>query len=336
MTRKPYVSDKFYEGNEELLREQIEKSFLGKFGPMEFPCKDVSNSCEDINNKSKLKAIISPHAGYFFSGQCSAHAYKELAEYRTDDIYIILSPNHSGNGYTSLTTENYETPFGIVEIEKDLAKILLFNGIKDDIESHKFEHSLEVQLPFLQYITENFCKIVPIVITGEINSKKLSTILIKSIMEFEEKFHKDVKIIVSSDFTHYGKVYGYRPFLPSEALVKLEEMDMKACDIISRLDIDGFNNFLEDTSSTICGALPILVLMNVLKGLGNYSGELLCYYRSTQIQPDRDNSVSYCALAFFENDVKDLNKKVSSDNSDCLEDLDNLDLNESFIDNLSL
>ena len=297
MTRKPYVADKFYDGDEKRLKKQIEESFLGKFGPMEFPSRDFSS-------EKKLKAVIVPHAGYFYSGQCAAHAYKDIAECSGEepenDVYLILAPNHSGNGYTSLTTEDYETPLGIVEIEKEFAGILIKNGMRDDPESHRYEHSLEVQLPFLQYITNNECKIVPIILTGEMNARRLSAIIVSSIKEFEEKTGKNVIIIVSSDFTHYGRAYGYRPFTPAEALAKIEEQDNKAADLIAALDIPGFNKFLEDTSATICGALPIITLMYTLRGLGKYEGELLCYYRSSQIVPDKDNSVSYCAISFFE------------------------------------
>ena len=295
MIRKPFVADKFYEGNADKLRKQIEDCFLGQFGPMEFPSKDMISR--------NLRAVIVPHAGYFYSGQCAAHAYKDIAESSSpEDVFLILAPNHSGNGYTSLTTEDYETPLGVVPIDTDFAKILIKNGLRDDPESHRCEHAIEVQLPFLQYVTDGLCRIVPIVVTGEINSKRLSSIIVSSIKEYESDFKGKVRIIVSSDFTHYGRVYGYRPFDPHEALSKIEEMDEEAALLITSLNYTGFNDFLEEKNSTICGALPILALLNILKQLGSYEGELLCYYRSSQILSDKDNSVSYCAITFFEKD----------------------------------
>lgn len=272
------VANKFYEKDPELLKEQIEKSFLSDLGPGEF-----------CNTENNVKAIIAPHAGYFFSGPCSAWAYKDLGESRTDDVYIILAPSHTGMGFTSLTTQDYETPFGVASVNQELAKILIEEGMRDDITSHELEHAVEVQLPFLHYVTNGNFSFVPIVISGDMNLRRISDIILKAV----SKFNKDVKFIVSSDFTHLGGAYNYFPDK------KVEELDSTAAKIICDLGYTEFNEFLEETGDTICGAMPILVLMRILYG---YRGEVLKYYKSSDILDQGEGSVSYFAISFLKDE----------------------------------
>jgi len=275
--RKMIVADKFYEKNPDLLKKEIEKCFLSEFGPKEF-----------CNDENKVKAIIAPHAGYFFSGACAAWAYKDLGESRTDDVYLIIGPNHTGRGITSITTINYETPFGEAQINQDFANKLIEEGISNDFAAHEFEHSIEVQLPFLHYVTNGNFTFVPLVVSGDLNVRRLSQIIQNAI----SKFDKDVKIIISSDFTHSGDSFNYN------ISDKIDEIDKKASELICNLDYIGFNEFLEETKVTICGAVPILVLLKLLEK--DHYGEVLQYYKSSEILKQGEESVSYFAISFLE------------------------------------
>ena len=123
MVRQPIVSGMFYEDNPTKLKEQIELAFLDeKFGPGTIPKANQHNH--------EIYSIISPHAGYFFSAACAAHAYKFIAESKNHpDVFIILAPNHSGMGMTSLIKENYATPFGEITTNKiAIEPGAVFNG----------------------------------------------------------------------------------------------------------------------------------------------------------------------------------------------------------------
>jgi AmmeMemoRadiSam system protein B len=147
MTRKAAYAGQFYERNEQALDKQIAECFEDKNGPGSLPLS---------KRNGKIKAIIAPHAGYVYSGPCAAWAYKEIAETEFADIYIILGPNHSGSG-NAISMEGYETPFGVARVDQEFVKALLEKNdeIKIDEEAHAQEHSIEVQIPFLQFATKD-------------------------------------------------------------------------------------------------------------------------------------------------------------------------------------
>ena len=144
MVRKPIVAGTFYEAEEEALNEQIKNCFLSKFGPGRLP---------EIKKEKKEKAvlgIIVPHAGYVYSGACAAYAYKEIAESASPDLFVIIGLSHSG--YSScISLEDWETPLGIARNDKDFGRSLIKTGLKQNETAHSQEHSIEVQLPFLQF-----------------------------------------------------------------------------------------------------------------------------------------------------------------------------------------
>lgn len=283
MTREPAVAGQFYSDDKKELERQIEKCFLHNLGPGKLPSKI---------KKGFLKAIISPHAGYAYSGMCASHGYKAIAESETADIYLFLGNDHYGEG-SSISLDDWKTPLGTVRTDKEFAKELsektgIFAG--EDVQAS--EHSIEVQLPFLQCALGKDIektKIVCVMISGDINLIKFS----KKLKEIIEKTKKRITLIVSSDFTHYGRGYGYAPFGIDEE--KLESLDKKAIELILAKDAKGFTDFIQKTKDTICGYHPILVLLNIL---GNEKGTLLKYYRSSAVSGDITNSVSYATITF--------------------------------------
>lgn len=281
MTRKPAVAGQFYEADKAKLQEQVKQCFLHNLGPGSLPQKATQ---EEI-----ISAIV-PHAGLMFSGMCAAHVYKRIAESRKPDLFILIGPNHSGMGRTSILSEDFETPLGVARVDKEFAGSLLQNcNIMNDGRAHAFEHSLEVQLPFLQFIYEDF-KFVPVLVSSQMYLEELAKGLKKTIGESK----KNVCIIVSSDFTHYGPNYGYTPF-KSDAQGKIKDMDQEAISIISSGNAQKFISFLKETSATICGYLPILLM---LQSISFSNAELLKYYTSTEVMGESQNSVSYAGIIF--------------------------------------
>jgi MEMO1 family protein len=286
MTRKAVYAGQFYEHNEQALDKQISDCFEDKNGPGSLPLSKRSG---------KIKAIITPHAGYQFSGPCAAWAYKEIAEAEFAEIYIIIGPNHSGSG-NAVSLEGYETPFGIARVDQEFAKALLEKNdeIKLDDAAHAEEHSIEVQIPFLQFATKDNMhglKIVPILV-HELDYVKFGLDLKETILDSGKK----VVIIVSSDFTHYGHNYHYIPF-STDVKKNIYARDQKAIDYIEKLDANGFIGFMDETQGTVCGAFPIAILLKTLKSA---KIELLQFYTSADLEEDSTykNSVSYAAMVF--------------------------------------
>jgi hypothetical protein len=293
MTRKAVFAGQFYEHNEQALDKQITECFEDKNGPGALPL---------LKRSGKIQAIIAPHAGYQYSGPCAAWAYKEVAEAEFADIYVIIGPNHSGSG-NAISMQGYETPFGIARVDQEFAKLLLEKNseLKIDEEAHIQEHSIEVQIPFLQFSAKDKMdnvhglKIVPILLS-EIDYLKFGLDLKETILESEKK----VVVIVSSDLTHYGHNYHYIPF-STDVKKNIYERDQKAIDFIEQLNFDGFMGFIDETHGTVCGAFPIAVL---LKSLKHAKVELLQYYTSADLEEDLPeskqykNAVGYAAMVF--------------------------------------
>lgn len=279
MNRQPVVAGQFYEEDKEKLKKQLETCFSSSFGP---------GKLEKKTNK-EIKAVIVPHAGYFFSGACAAHAYKKIFESGFSGTIILIGPNHFGYG-TGLSVLDWETPLGIMKTDKELAeKIKQNTNLKIAEHCHREEHSLEVQIPFLQYI-ENKIKIVAIVLGSETDYKKLAKDL-KKVLK-----NKKIIYVVSSDFTHYGLNYNYVPFM-TDIKENLKKLDMGAIDKIINLDAKGFGEYIFDKKITICGYMGILLLLEIL-GKNPTKTTLLKYYTSSDVMGDFRNSVSYASILF--------------------------------------
>lgn len=285
MTRAPVVAGSFYEASPNGLNEQIKSCFLDDRGP---------GSLKVEKRKGRLMAIIAPHAGYLYSGPCAAWAYKEVGETEFPDVYIILGTDHTGAG-SSLAMENFETPLGIVRIDQILAKLISEKtGLTIDKNAHSEEHSIEAQLPFLQFVSKDFeneLKFVPILVSHDIDLKEVALGIKEAIIDSQ----KNVCIIASSDFTHYGHNYHYVPFT-SDIPKRMYELDNKAIDFIKKMNPDGFLDYIEETGATICGALPIALLMRTIKAS---KVSLLQYYTSGDVVKDYKNAVGYAAIVFY-------------------------------------
>jgi AmmeMemoRadiSam system protein B len=274
----------FYEKAESLLLRQLKECFLNERGPGSLPLEKKSEP---------LQAVIVPHAGYMYSGPCAAWAYKAIAEAGMPDLFILIGPSHYHNS-SGFSMETFETPLGLARVKQDFARKLAEKGtLKQNEFIHKDEHSLEVQLPFLQYIFKKKIekiKILPILISDDINLKEAAVDLKETLMETGLK----ATFIISSDFTHYGPNYRYVPF-SSDIKKRLYDLDRGAIELVKKLDPKGFLEYVDEKMATICGALPIALLLNTLR-----SGKVLLeqYYTSGDVVGDFRNSVSYACFLF--------------------------------------
>jgi AmmeMemoRadiSam system protein B len=232
--RNAIVSGKFYPAKAEELKKQIDKFFSSL---------DVASV--KIKGDREIKAAIVPHAGYFYSGKCASFVYNLLKKEKVD-TFIILGTNHSGLGEkVCFSVDDFETSLGRVETDIEFIEDLLIKGKKTnfnggvDENAHRYEHSIEVQLPFLQSVQKKF-KIVPVLIRDLtiIELKSLGK-LISDLVKEHEKKGKRIFVLASSDFTHYGPSYNFVPF-SGNVKENLYALDEKAINSILRLDSDEF------------------------------------------------------------------------------------------------
>lgn len=281
--RHAIVSGKFYPENKEELKKQID----GFFSQLEIASLKQRN----------IKAAIVPHAGYVFSGKCASFVYK-LLKNQEFDCFIILGTNHSGLGSKiSMSIDDFDTPLGAVESDMGVVEDILIKAKKEkfdisvDEEAHRYEHSIEVQLPFLKSVQKNF-KIVPILLR-DLSIKELEKFG-KILSDIIKEDKKKIFVLASSDFTHYGRAYGFLPFTEN-IKENLYNLDNRALDSIFKLDAEDF--YVQARKTTICGSQAIACLLAIAKNL-NLKAEKLCYYTSGDILGKWDSVVGYASLAF--------------------------------------
>jgi len=276
--RAPAVAGIFYPSDARELYQLIELSFKEQhFGPGHLPSGEF--------NRRRIYGIVSPHAGYVYSGAVAANGYYETSSMNFDRI-VMIGPNHYGIGTGLATVRNgiWETPLGEVEVDSELAsQIAEKSGILDfDELAHSRDHCLEVQLPFLQYIKKNQFKIVPIIMIMQ--DKVTASEIGESIASSTRNLN--TLLIASSDFTHYE---------PNDEAHRKDDELIKA---ILTLDISNFYTTFERLNVSACGYGAIASIMTAAKSLGATKGELLRYATSGDVMGDINNVVGYASIIF--------------------------------------
>jgi AmmeMemoRadiSam system protein B len=270
--RKPAVSGMFYAGSARELEEQIEWCYKHKLGTGAIP---------QVNSKGlrEIIAIVVPHAGYYYSGPVAAHAYKELADDGTFDTAVILGPNHTGYGYpVSLWLgADWNTPLGEVEINKELGQRLLGKVIKADETAHIHEHSIEVQLPWLQHLYKKV-KIVPMTMLAQ--DIETARTVGKAISQAGD----NSIIIASSDFTHYE---------PHSVAM---EKDSSLIEAIIDLDEEELYERCERFNCTMCGYGPVASAIVAAKEMKAKKASVLKYATSGDTTGDFSQVVGYGSI----------------------------------------
>ena len=266
--RRPSVAGQFYAGDERSLLKQIDDCYTGPLGPGRLPTLE--------QGPRKVLGGIAPHAGYLYSGMVAAHLYARIARDGLPKSFIILGPNHTGMGSgLAVPTEDFVTPLGMVKLDKDLAKALRRDLVDEDDEAHRGEHSIEVQLPFLQHISRDF-SFVPICMGFQDYDAAASVgrtiaAAIKG---------RDVVVIASTDFSHYVSA------------LEAKRKDGMALEAIKRMDPKGLYEVVRDEDISMCGYGPVMAMMIACKG-GKAS--VLKYANSGDVHPMAD-VVGYAAV----------------------------------------
>ena len=270
--RRSVVAGSFYPGNPQTLGATIT-------GYLE--------NTED-HKLHNIRGLVSPHAGYIYSGQVAAFSFRQVMKSTYDSI-VIIAPSHSeyfdfNSVFAGLA---YETPLGQVKIDKDRCMKLCSSSayseyLKISGLGHRGEHSLEVQLPFLQVIFEEF-KIVPVVM-GSQNRKNIESLgnAIGEIFSGE-----NILVIASTDLSHYH---------PYDVAA---ELDRRVRDSIASFDPDGFTDSITSESLEMCGGGPVAATMIATKLLGADTTEILCYRNSGDVSGDKSAVVGYLSCAFY-------------------------------------
>ena len=274
--RRPAVAGMFYPGTKAALLRSIEEAFK-RVGIQSIP-RPASEG------PRKIVGLLCPHAGYMYSGHVAASAYAEVAEDGIPQTFVVIGPNHTGLGAPISVFEagSWETPLGLVHIDEELAGAILDACplAESDQVGHMAEHSVEVQLPFLQAIYGEV-RMVPVVMLDQTMSA--SRELGMAIAKACKALGRDCVIIASSDLTHYE---------PAEVA---ERKDRSALDAILRLDEESLYKAISAMSISMCGYGPTAAMLVAAKALGARTAQLIKYSHSGETTGDYSAVVGYGA-----------------------------------------
>ncbi len=267
--RKPAVAGQFYSGTLQGLKNQIE--------PL-------------VNKKSERADAIAcmlPHAGYMYSGRVAGETVSRI---NIKDKIVLIGPNHTGYGvpFSIMSEGAWQNPLGEIKIDTGLAKQILKNSknLKEDMLAHLYEHSLEVELPFLQYFKTDF-EIVPIVVGSDQIAmlKEVGRAIAKAIEDTNIK--SSTLIIASSDMTHY------------EPYEEAQKKDNEAIRAILELNEDKLMDKVTQLGISMCGYAPAIIMITAAKVLGAKKAELVKYMTSGDVTGDKASVVGYAGIVVY-------------------------------------
>ncbi len=264
--RKPAVAGQFYLASTHGLRKQIE-ALIDKNA-----------------SKSSALACMLPHAGYMYSGRVAAETVSRV---NIKERIILLGPNHTGCGkeFSIMCDGSWLTPLGEIAIDRKLAKEILARSrhLANDSLAHLYEHSLEVELPLLQYFKADF-KIVPIILSSEKTDtlKEIGREIAQAIKELN--LEDSTMIIASSDLTHY------------EPRRVAQVKDKAAIRAICELNEDKLTEKVRRLNISMCGYAPVIAMLSAAKLLGAKKGVLVKYQTSGDVTGGTDSVVGYAGI----------------------------------------
>lgn len=269
--REPAVSGQFYFSSPDKLKDQI-RSLTGTNAQIA---------------KQDVIACILPHAGYMYSGKVAADT---VAQIKIKNKIVLIGPNHTGYGaaFSIMAEGIWHTPLGEVKVDSGLAEEILSQcrHIKNDPLAHNYEHSIEVELPFLQYYKDSF-EIVPLVILSDQTDilKKTGEDIAKAIKKLN--ITDSLMIVASSDMTHY------------EPQAQAEKKDKEAIRAILELDEDKLTDKVKRLNISMCGLAPVVVMLSCAKCLGAKTAKLIKYQTSGDVTGDHTSVVGYAGITVY-------------------------------------
>jgi len=266
MLRSTAVAGQFYPGSEASLVQTL-KILVPETQPEE---------------RKQALAVVSPHAGYIYSGGVAGETFGQV---QVPENAVILGPNHTGQGAPVALMDQgaWDMPMGQVPVNKELAVQIAKNSPQVEIDdvAHRFEHSLEVQVPFLQYMQKDLT-IAPIVVSHV--SYQTCMAVGKGLAAAIKDFGKPVLIVASTDMTHY------------ESRQSASAKDSLALERIRALDPEGLYNTVVGKKISMCGIMPTTVTLIAALALGAKKAELIRYTDSGETSGDTDHVVGYAGF----------------------------------------
>jgi len=279
--RNPAVAGQFYPGTKDSLTKAVEQCFFSSVGPRKIP----------LEVEGHPRFGVAPHAGYVFSGPTAARTISAMASHIKNTI-VIIGPNHTGTGGAiDVSLEDFSIPTGVLKNDVFLGQALIKNGLEAGEESHRREHSLEVQLPLIQRVNPQ-AKITPVILGDQSWSsvRKAADVISACISE-------DDVVLASSDFTHCGINYGQSVPKETDAGNYARQRDALAIEKALLLDARGFLDVVYKNQISVCGAGPVAAVMEIAKMQGASRGVLLEYITSYDISPG-PMAVGYASIVF--------------------------------------
>jgi AmmeMemoRadiSam system protein B len=276
--RRPAVAGQFYPSDPSELKSEIRAAFEGPQGPGKLPPGVFDGD---------VIATVNPHAGYEYSGGFASHSFYALSSKKGADIAVVLGPNHYGlgSGVAAPESEAWDTPLGRVDVDVKAARRLMVDSHLVDLDdsSHWREHSIEVQVPFLQFVFGSGFKLLPV----SMALQDVSTAIDVGDQVARLLRGRNYILIASSDFTHY------------EPAADAEAKDEEAIGRILDFDVPGLYRIIERRNLTMCGYGPIAAVMTAAKQLGADKAKLLRYGSSGDVTGDFSSVVGYASIAFY-------------------------------------
>jgi len=275
--RFPAHAGSFYPARREEVIKSIEWSFTHRLGPGVKP--------SGLGSERLSYAYVVPHAGYMYSGPIAAHAYLSMSRERKPKTVVLIGPNHTGLGLAvSVFKEGYwRTPLGDVEVDSEVGRLIVeyTRFAAFDEKAHIYEHSLEVQIPFLQYIYGSDFKIVPITVMAQVPS--ISRGLAEAFLKVLEDNGVDALMVATSDLNHYE---------PHDISV---EKDMKLLEKALEPDPEGIFEVVDKLNVSACGPGPLASAIYVAKIKG-VKPILLAHATSGDVTGEKDWVVGYASI----------------------------------------
>ncbi len=264
MKRAPAVAGQFYYGSASRLKNQVQQYII------------------ECAEKEKVIGIISPHAGLMYSGHVAGAVYSSIQFPKT---FILIGPNHTGFGANAslMVSGEWEMPTGTFHIDEELSKKILQKSsyMSEDMQAHIFEHSLEVQLPFIAYFSTSV-KIVPISVMRA--SLQDCREIAEAIADAVKETKYDVVIVASSDMSHYE---------PDDIARRLDSL---AINEAINLNPEGLYNIIQKKGISMCGFMPATIMLYAAKALGAKEAKLVKYATSGDVSGDYERVVGYAGV----------------------------------------
>ena len=263
--RQPAVADRFYPGSPKALEHTINELL----------------AAEPEQEKEEAIAVVSPHAGYIYSGELAA---KTLNSVKIPETVIIIGTNHTGAGApVALSTSDWNMPLGPVPVDTEISSLLLAGSsqIQQDESAHRNEHSLEVQVPFLQHFQKDL-SIVPLVIS--LISLPLCREIGETLAKAVKQSGKKILMLASTDMSHY------------ESRKTAERKDRLALKCVEELEPEKLYQTVLENKISMCGFIPVTITLFAAKMIGATSSRLIGYTDSGYVSGDSNQVVGYAGL----------------------------------------